>query len=74
MYYGFIWVIQESIESTRIEMTPEEAVILYKKIPAFKSEHGRMPDIISGDFNEKRMAESLIYLNKLRQERANANA
>ncbi len=67
-------LIQESIESTRIEMTPEEAVILYKKIPAFKSEHGRMPDISSIDFNEKRMAESLIYLNKLRQERANANA
>ena len=67
-------LIQESIESTRIEMTPEEAVILYKKIPAFKSEHGRMPDISSNDFNEKRMAESLIYLNKLRQERANANA
>ena len=61
-------LIQESIESTRIEMTPEEAVILYKKIPAFKSEHGRMPDINSRDFNEKRMAESLIYLNKLRQE------
>ena len=67
-------LIQESIESTRIEMTPEEAVILYKKIPVFKSEHGRMPDISSNDFNEKRMAESLIYLNKLRQERANANA
>ena len=62
------------LESTRIEMTPEEAVILYKKIPAFKSENGRMPDINSRDFNEKRMAESLIYLNKLRQERANANA
>ena len=67
-------LIQESIESTRIEMTPEEAVILYKKIPAFKSEHGRMPDISSSDFKEKRMAESLIYLNKLRQERANSNA
>lgn len=67
-------LIQESIESTRIEMTAEEAVILYKKIPAFKSEHGRIPDISSSDFNEKRMAESLIYLNKLRQERANANA
>ena len=64
-------LIQESIEATRIEMTPEEAVILYKKIPAFKSEHGRMPDINSRDFAEKRMAEALIYLNKLRRERAN---
>lgn len=64
-------LIQESIEATRIEMTPEEAVILYKKIPAFKSESGRMPDINSRDFTEKRMAEALIYLNKLRREKAN---
>ncbi|MDD2790346.1 MAG: DEAD/DEAH box helicase [Sulfurimonas sp.] len=64
-------LIQESIESTRIEMTSEEAVILYKKIPVFKSEHGRMPDVNSRDFTEKRMAEALIYLNKLRREKAN---
>jgi len=64
-------LIQESIEATRIEMTSEEAVILYKKIPAFKSEHGRLPDVKSEDFTEKRMAEALIYLNKLRRERAN---
>lgn len=64
-------LIQESIESTRIEMTPEEAVILYRKIPGFKSEHNRMPDINSRDFQEKRMAEALIYLNKLRREKVN---
>lgn len=64
-------LIQESIEATRIEMTPEEAVILYKKIPGFKSEHGRLPDINSRDFNEKRMAEAILYLNKLRREKAN---
>ena len=52
-------------------MTPEEAVILYKKIPAFKSEHGRMPEIGSRDFAEMRIAEALIYLNKLRREKAN---
>ncbi|MDD3818176.1 MAG: hypothetical protein PHI89_08810, partial [Thiovulaceae bacterium] len=63
-------LIQESIEATRIEMTPEEAVILYKKIPAFKSEHGRMPELASRDFTERRMAEALIFLNKLRRERA----
>jgi superfamily II DNA or RNA helicase len=64
-------LIQESIAATRIEMTAEEAVILYKKIPTFKSEHGRLPDSDSTDFNEKRMAEALIYLNKLRREKAN---
>jgi superfamily II DNA or RNA helicase len=64
-------LIQESIESTRIEMTSEEAVILYKKIPTFKSEHGRLPELNSRDFTERRMAEALIYLNKLRRDRAN---
>ncbi len=64
-------LIHESIEATRIEMTSEEAVILYKKIPGFKSEHGRLPDINSRDFAEKRMAEAIIYLNKLRREKAN---
>ena len=64
-------LIQESIEATRIEMTPEEAVILYKKIPTFQSEHGRLPNVESQDFNEKRMAEALIYLNKLRREKGN---
>ena len=64
-------LIHESIEATRIEMTSEEAVILYKKIPGFKSEHGRLPDINSRDFSEKRMAEAIIYLNKLRREKAN---
>ncbi|MFA5426573.1 MAG: DEAD/DEAH box helicase [Sulfurimonas sp.] len=64
-------LIQESIEATRIEMTPEEAVILYKKIPTFQSEHGRLPNVESQDFSEKRMAEALIYLNKLRREKAN---
>ena len=52
-------------------MTPEEAVILYKKIPTFQSEHGRMPNAQSQDFSEKRMAEALLYLNKLRREKAN---
>jgi hypothetical protein len=46
-------------------MTSEEAVILYKKIPTFKSEHGRLPELNSRDFTERRMAEALIYLNKL---------
>lgn len=64
-------LIQESIEATRIEMTSEEAVILYKKIPVFKSEHGRMPELNSRDFTERRMAQAIVYLNKLRREKAN---
>ena len=64
-------LIQESIESTRISMSEEEAVILYSKIIAFKQEKNRLPDINSLDVLEKRMAEALIFLKKLKRERMN---
>lgn len=64
-------LIRDEIEATKIEMTAEEAVILYKKIPTFKNTHGRMPDINSLDFSEQRMAQALIFLNKLKRDRAN---
>lgn len=62
-------VIQETIDAGRIQMTDEEAVILYKnKIGAFIKAHGKEPYIYSTDPLEKRMAEALVYLkNKKRQ-------
>jgi hypothetical protein len=33
-------LIQDTIEATRIEMTDEEAIILWPKIKAFVQEHG----------------------------------
>lgn len=68
---GVLKLIQESIESTRINMTPEEAVILYNKIPLFKQENNRLPDINSQNLNEKRLAEALIFLSNLRREKKN---
>ena len=68
---GVLKLIQESIESTRISMSEEEAVILYSKIIAFKQEKNRLPDINSLDVLEKRMAEALIFLKKLKRERMN---
>ena len=63
-------VIQETIDAGRIQMTDEEAVILYKdKIGAFIQKHQREPSLSSTDPLERRMAEAIIYLrNKKRQQ------
>jgi len=63
-------VIQETIDAGRIQMTDEEAVILYKdKIGPFMKLRGREPDINASDALERRMAEALVYLrNKKRQQ------
>ena len=62
-------VIQETIDAGRIQMTDEEAVILYRdKIGPFVKMHKREPVIGSADPLERRMAEALVYLrNKKRQ-------
>ncbi|MGB1257999.1 MAG: DEAD/DEAH box helicase [Thiolinea sp.] len=65
-------VIQETIDAGRIQMTDEEAVVLYRdKIGPFMKQHGREPDLKAFDPSEKRMAEALVYLrNKRRQQSA----
>lgn len=63
-------VIQEAIEVTRINMTDDEAVLRYKQVGEFMKEHNRKPDINSQDFDERRMAEAIIYLNKRKREQA----
>jgi superfamily II DNA or RNA helicase len=55
-------VIQDAIAQTRIQITPEEAVILWPKIKDFVQTFKREPNIQSPDPIEKRMAEALIYL------------
>ena len=63
-------VISETIESQKImDMTNEEAVILYKKIGEFIKKYGREPKLTSKEPKEKRMAEAIIFLrNKKRQQ------
>ncbi|MFI0400105.1 MAG: DEAD/DEAH box helicase [Thiolinea sp.] len=65
-------VIQETIDAGRIQMSDEEAVILYRdKIGSFIKQHGREPNINAYDPLEKRMAEALVYLrNKKRKQQA----
>ena len=61
-------VIQDTIDSSRIEMTPEEVRVLWPKAKEFKTRTGRNPDISSGDPLEKRLAEAVIYLRKIKAE------
>jgi len=63
-------VIQETIDAGRIQMTDEEAVILYReKIGPFINLHGREPNINSNDPLEKRQAEALVYLRHKKRQR-----
>jgi hypothetical protein len=64
-------VIQETIDAGRIQMTDEEAVILYRdKIGFFIKTHGREPNINSTDPLERRQAEALVYLRNKKRQRA----
>ena len=62
-------VIQESIDATRIQVTEEEAIILWPKIKEFVKIAGREPNVNSFDPQEKRMAEAIILLKKIKRER-----
>lgn len=64
-------LVKEAIESTKITMTEEEAVERYNRAIKFKEENGRLPDINSVDFEEKRMAEAIIYIKDLARKRLN---
>ena len=63
-------VIQETIDAGRIQMTDEEAVILYRdKIGPFMKLHGREPNINSTDPLERRQAEALVYLRNMKRQK-----
>lgn len=62
--------IQYEIESTREDMTKEEAVILFKKyLPKWREEHdGKVPTINETDANGRRIALAIEYIRKLKQQ------
>ncbi|EPN3958560.1 DEAD/DEAH box helicase [Vibrio alginolyticus] len=66
-------LIQESIESTRMQMTKEEAIALWPKVQEFvKANGGRHPDINSRNGRERELAQCIIYLRRLAQEQSAA--
>jgi len=66
--------IQEAIAATRIDVTEEEAELLWPKIQIFYEVRGHKPDINSRDEQEHRMAEVLAYLRRKKAEEAEREA
>lgn len=56
------------ISSKKVQLTPEEARDLAKRALKFKQDRGRLPDITSPDAWERRMAEGVAYLARMKQE------
>ncbi|WP_306049514.1 pseudomurein-binding repeat-containing protein [Oceaniradius stylonematis] len=59
------------ISARKVQLTPEEARDLAKRALKFKQERGRLPSITSSDSWEKRMAEGVAFLARMKQEAAN---
>ncbi len=59
------------ISAKKVNLTPEEARDLAKRALKFKQERGRLPSIASMDAWEKRMAEGVAFLARMKAEAAN---
>jgi superfamily II DNA or RNA helicase len=62
--------VQEIIAAKRVSLSVEEARDLAKRALKFKQERGRLPSITSPDAWEKRMAEGVAFLARMRAEAA----
>lgn len=65
--------VQSCIASMRINMTDDEARLLWPKINEFAKATGRRPSLDSLDPTEKRLAEALLYIQRIKRE-SQANA
>jgi superfamily II DNA or RNA helicase len=65
--------IQETIDATRIQMTDEEAIILWPKIKIWIAKTGEQPSIQSFDPQERRLAEAIIFLKEQKRKAKAAN-
>ena len=59
------------IAAKKVQLTPEEARDLAKRALKFKQERGRLPSITSPDAWERRMAEGVAFLARMKAEAAN---
>jgi superfamily II DNA or RNA helicase len=62
--------IQETIDATRIQMTDEEAIILWPKIKNWIAKTGEQPSIQSFDPQERRLAQAVIFLKEQKRKAA----
>ena len=59
------------ISARKVQLTPDEARDLARRAVKFKQERGRLPSITSPDAWERKMAEGVAYLARMKQEAAN---
>tara|TARA_R110000787_G_scaffold284415_1_gene398079 strand:- start:1535 stop:3583 length:2049 start_codon:yes stop_codon:yes gene_type:complete len=59
------------ISAKKVQLSPEEARDLARRAVKFKQERGRLPSITSADAWEKKMAEGVAFLTRMKQEAAN---
>lgn len=64
--------IQDTIDSSKIPMTEEEALLRFNDIKQFIIQNKREPNQKSLDKYEKRLGEAWIYIKRIKQQRGNA--
>ena len=62
--------IQDTIAIHKMDMTEEEAIILWPKIKEWVAKTGEQPNMQSFDPKEQRMAQALIFLREEKRKRA----
>lgn len=66
-------LIDEHIQAIKMEMTEEEAIMLWSKIKEWRERTGETPNLQSYDPKEKRMAEAVIFLREVKRQRVLRN-
>lgn len=62
-------LIDDHVQSIKVEMTEEEALLLWPKIVEYRDRTGELPNLQSFDPKEKRMAEAIVFLRELKRKR-----
>ena len=62
-------LIDEHIQAIKVEMTEEEALLLWPKIKEYRKRTGELPNLQSFDSKEKRMAEAIVFLREQKRKR-----
>lgn len=61
-------IISDTITATRVEITEQEALLLWPKIKTWVKVNGHRPNVRSDDPTEKRYAEALLFLQRKKQQ------
>lgn len=63
--------VEAIITGKKVQMSPEEARDLARRAIKFRNERNRLPSLTSADAWERRMAEGVAFLARMKAEAAN---